>query len=70
MIIPPNDGNTKKYFKVSELNSDLGLEHLSMGMSEDYELAIKFNSTFLKLDQQFWDQELSMNNYLVFTNHT
>ena len=50
MIIPPNDGNTKKYFKeISELNSDLGLEHLSMGMSEDYELAIKFNSTFLRI---------------------
>ena len=50
MIIPPNDNNTEKYFeKISKLNSDLGLKHLSMGMSSDYELAVKFSSTFLRI---------------------
>jgi len=50
MVIPPNDSNTDKYFKeVSELNSSLGLNHLSMGMSSDYEKAIKFKSTFLRI---------------------
>ena len=50
MIIPPNDNNTEKYFKNTLLlNSELGLKHLSMGMSEDYELAMKFKSTFLRI---------------------
>ena len=50
MVIPPNDNNPNKYFeKISKLNSNLGLEHLSMGMSSDYEIAVKFNSTFLRI---------------------
>ena len=50
MIIPPNDNNTEIYFeKISKLNFDLGLKHLSMGMSSDYKLAVKFNSTFLRI---------------------
>ena len=50
MVIPPNDNNPSKYFeKISKLNSNLGLEHLSMGMSSDYEVAVKFNSTFLRI---------------------
>jgi len=50
MAIPPNDNNPSKYFeKISKLNSNLGLEHLSMGMSSDYEAAVKFNSTFLRI---------------------
>tara|TARA_B100001996_G_C18584697_1_gene563707 strand:- start:243 stop:911 length:669 start_codon:yes stop_codon:yes gene_type:complete len=50
MVIPPNDNNPSKYFeKISKLNSTLGLKHLSMGMSSDYETAVKFNSTFLRI---------------------
>ena len=50
MVIPPNDENTSKYFKeVSDLNSDLGLKELSMGMSSDYQEAVKFKSTFLRI---------------------
>ena len=50
MVIPPNDKNTGKYFeKISKLNSNLSLKHLSMGMSSDYEEAVKFNSTFLRI---------------------
>ena len=50
MVIPPNDENTEKYFEeVSKLNSELGLKHLSMGMSSDYEKAVKFNATFLRI---------------------
>ncbi len=50
MVIPPNDNNPSRYFeKISKLNSNLGLEHLSMGMSSDYEAAVKFNSTFLRI---------------------
>jgi len=50
MAIPPNDGNEEKHFKyLHETNSSLGLEHLSMGMSADYLMAVKYNSTFLRI---------------------
>jgi len=50
MVIPPNDGGVEKYFEeISKLNFDLGLKHLSMGMSEDYKMAVKFKSTFLRI---------------------
>ena len=50
MIIPPNDGNTEKYFQsISQLNSSLALKELSMGMSSDYSIAIKYNATFLRI---------------------
>tara|TARA_E500000178_G_scaffold25417_1_gene23397 strand:- start:1856 stop:2500 length:645 start_codon:yes stop_codon:yes gene_type:complete len=50
MVIPPNDNNTEKYFKsVNELNKSLALEHLSMGMSADFDNAIKNGSTFVRI---------------------
>ena len=50
MVIPPNDQNVEKYFEqVSNLNSSLGLKHLSMGMSSDYKIAIKFKTTYLRI---------------------
>ena len=43
MAIPPNDKNTEKYFNsILELNASLGLKELSLGMSSDYMLAIKY----------------------------
>ena len=50
MAIPPNDGNEEKHFKyLFESNSSLGLEHLSMGMSSDYHIALKYKATFLRI---------------------
>jgi pyridoxal phosphate enzyme (YggS family) len=50
MSIPPNDNNTEKYFKyISELNYSLGLKQLSMGMSADYTIALKYKTTFLRI---------------------
>ena len=50
MVLPPNDDNTEKYFSnVSQLNYELGLNDLSMGMSSDYKIAIKHKSTFLRI---------------------
>ena len=50
MIIPPNDGQTTKYFKsVEELNNSLALNELSMGMSADYLEAIKYSATFVRV---------------------
>ena len=50
MIIPPNDTNTIDYFKnINQLNSSIGLKELSMGMSADYEQAIAYGATFVRL---------------------
>ena len=50
MAIPPNNQNTKKYFeKMSELNKSLGLKELSMGMSSDYEDAIRYDATYVRI---------------------
>jgi pyridoxal phosphate enzyme (YggS family) len=50
MVIPPNDENTKKYFKaLNDLNNSLALKELSMGMSADYLDAISNNATFVRI---------------------
>ena len=50
MIIPPNDQQTKIYFKsINELNKSLGFKELSMGMSADYSDAILNGSTFVRI---------------------
>jgi len=50
MIIPPNDENTKKYFKsLDNLNNSLDLKELSMGMSADYLDAVSNNATFVRI---------------------
>jgi PLP dependent protein len=50
MAIPPNNANTKEYFKtISELNYSLNLPDLSLGMTNDYQLALNYNSTFLRI---------------------
>tara|TARA_Y100001970_G_scaffold268208_1_gene359163 strand:- start:12744 stop:13403 length:660 start_codon:yes stop_codon:yes gene_type:complete len=50
MCLPPLNSNVEKYFyKMRELNSNLGLKELSMGMSSDYLSAIKFGSTFVRI---------------------
>ncbi len=50
MIIPPNNDEVKKNFElVEKLNKSLALTELSMGMSADYEDAIKFSSTFVRI---------------------
>ena len=50
MVIPPNEKNTSKYFKVLEtLNKSLALKELSMGMSADYAEAIKHGATFVRI---------------------
>ena len=50
MAIPPNDGETKKYFKkISDLNFSLGLTSLSIGMSNDYIEALRFGSSHIRI---------------------
>ena len=50
MVIPPNEKNTKQYFKsLNELNTSLALKDLSMGMSADYMDAIRYGATFVRI---------------------
>jgi len=50
MGIPPANEGVEKYFKrLNQLKEQVGLEHLSMGMSNDYQAAIKYGSTFLRI---------------------
>ena len=50
MCIPPNDGNTEKYFsEMSDINKELNFNELSMGMSGDYLEAIKYNATHIRV---------------------
>ena len=50
MIIPPNDNQPEKYFKsLNDLKNSLALKELSMGMSEDYEIAVKYGATFVRI---------------------
>ena len=50
MTIPPNMENSVNHFKkLLELNRLLGLEEISMGMSADFELALKYQATFVRI---------------------
>ena len=47
---PPFESESDKYFKDAyDLNNQLGLKELSMGMSNDYIKAIKHGSTFVRI---------------------
>ena len=55
MCIPPNDGNTEKYFsEMNEINQKLNFEELSMGMSADYLDAIKNNATYVRVGSKIF----------------
>ena len=55
MCIPPNDENIEKYFStMSELKKNLNVDELSMGMSNDYLIALKYNSTFLRIGSKIF----------------
>ena len=55
MCIPPNDNRTDLYFKeMNELNKKLGLKDLSMGMSNDYEIAIKNKATYIRIGSKIF----------------
>ena len=55
MCIPPNDGNTEKYFSMmDEINQTLNFKELSMGMSGDYLQAIENNATFIRVGSKIF----------------
>jgi pyridoxal phosphate enzyme (YggS family) len=55
MCIPPQGIDINTYFNsMKNLNSSLGLEELSMGMSADYMDAIKHKSTFVRIGSKIF----------------
>ena len=50
MCIPPENQDVRPFFKkMKELNNNLGLKELSMGMSSDYLEAIEFGASFVRI---------------------
>ena len=50
MCIPPVNSFPEAYFlKLKKLNDDTHLKDLSMGMSDDFDIAIKLGSTFVRV---------------------
>ena len=55
MCIPPFDQNPTPHFNyLKELNNDLGLKFISMGMSEDYMNAAKCGSTHVRIGSKIF----------------
>ncbi len=50
MCIPPINDSPKKHFKIlKEISKEINLDKLSIGMSSDYEKALDFNPTYIRL---------------------
>jgi len=59
MCIPPKDGFVTEYFKkMNELNKNLNLKELSMGMSEDYLDAIKHGASYVRIGSKIFGQRI------------
>ena len=57
MCLPPNDSQPDIYFsEMKKLNQELGLNEISMGMSDDYLVALKYHSTFLRIGSKIFGQ--------------
>ena len=57
MCIPPiNEEPSTHFCYLHELSRKLNLKNLSMGMSSDYEIAIKFGATYLRLGTIFFGE--------------
>ena len=55
MCIPPLNTNSKYYFKqMYDLNTDLNLKDLSMGMTSDYIEAAKNSATYLRIGSKIF----------------
>jgi pyridoxal phosphate enzyme (YggS family) len=57
MCIPPVESNPNQYFKnLAELARANNLSELSMGMSNDYEIAIKNGATFVRVGSKIFSE--------------
>ena len=57
MCLPPDDNNSDTYFsKMLNINDELKLKEISMGMSNDYLNAIKYKSTFVRIGTKIFGE--------------
>jgi pyridoxal phosphate enzyme (YggS family) len=50
MAVPPADDDPRRWFsRLRELHAHLGLEELSMGMSDDFEIAVEEGATMVRV---------------------
>ena len=57
MCLPPNDADTENYFsEMKKLVLENNLEHLSMGMSNDYLSAVDHGSTFIRIGSKIFGE--------------
>ena len=55
MCIPPNDNKSDEYYsKMQQLKNEIKLEELSMGMSNDYQDAIKYGATMIRVGSKIF----------------
>ena len=55
MCLPPADKDPSKYFeKMQKMSKDLLLPELSMGMSADYPIALKYNASFIRIGSKIF----------------
>ena len=55
MCIPPHDEEAAVHFAfLAKLAGELGLKHLSMGMSADFETAIAFGATYVRVGSEIF----------------
>lgn len=58
MCMPPNNINPDDFFKkTKELNDNYSFDHLSMGMSNDYQSAIKYGTTFVRIGSAIFNND-------------
>ena len=59
MCIPPANIDTEGYFEeMNKLNKALGSTELSMGMSSDFDIAVKHSSTYVRVGSSIFGQRL------------
>ena len=57
MCLPPQSHEVSKYFELMlQLKKQFNLKHLSMGMSNDYLEASKYNSTYLRIGSKIFGE--------------
>jgi len=58
MCMPPNNTRPDDFFKkTKELNETYNFNHLSMGMSNDYQSAIKYGATFVRIGSAIFSDD-------------
>jgi uncharacterized pyridoxal phosphate-containing UPF0001 family protein len=61
MCIPPINTEPDTFFsKLKKLNEECELRELSMGMSSDFEIAVQFGATFLRIGSSIFGNRINV----------